>query len=67
MLVRELVWSHNDTTTDVSEDSRFRLRPRKRGLLSNPSEHFPDIRGCRGGNERAIVRELDDDASDADV
>jgi hypothetical protein len=26
-----------------------------------------DIRGRRGGNERAIVRELDDDASDADV
>ena len=28
---------------------------------------LPDIRGRRGGNERAIVRELDDDASDADV
>ena len=27
----------------------------------------PDILGRRGGNERAIVRELDDDASDADV
>ena len=26
-----------------------------------------DIRDRRGGNERAIVRELDDDASDADV
>jgi hypothetical protein len=32
------------------------------------SERAPaDIRGRRGGNERAIVRELDDDASDADV
>jgi hypothetical protein len=28
---------------------------------------LPDIRGRRGGNERAIVHELDDDASDADV
>jgi hypothetical protein len=28
---------------------------------------LPDICGRRGGNERAIVRELDDDASDADI
>ena len=28
---------------------------------------LPDILGRRGGNERAIVRELDDNASDADI
>jgi hypothetical protein len=28
---------------------------------------LPDIHGRPGGNERTIVRELDDDASDADI